>query len=80
VKARNTTNPRRIANPVASTPNTPAARSPSLKKLPSGALRRTSSMAAIARPVVAPMSRSDQPRFIARIAAGRDRRGIMPMG
>jgi hypothetical protein len=31
VKARKTMNPRKTENPVASTPNTPEARSPSLK-------------------------------------------------
>ena len=39
--------PAKIANPPASTPNTPDARSPSVKKLPSGALRRTRSIAVI---------------------------------
>src|SRR5688572_1736406 len=39
--------PAKIAKPPASTPNTPDARSPSAKKLPSGALRRTRSIAAI---------------------------------
>jgi len=39
--------PAKIANPPASTPNTPDARSPSVKKLPSGGLRRTTSIAAI---------------------------------
>jgi hypothetical protein len=36
------------AKPVARTPNTPEARSPSVKRLPSGAPRRTKSIAAIA--------------------------------
>ncbi len=40
--ARNTTKPRMIAKPVASTPKTPAARSPSVKNPSSGARRRTS--------------------------------------
>src|SRR5262245_16153092 len=42
------TNPAKIAKQVARTPKTPEARSPSVKKLPSGARRRTSSMAVIA--------------------------------
>src|SRR5215210_4436912 len=40
--------PSRIANPDASTPKTPEARSPSVKWLPSGARRRTRSIAPIA--------------------------------
>jgi hypothetical protein len=39
--ARKTMKPSRIANPVESIPKVPAARSPSLKKPPSGARRRT---------------------------------------
>src|SRR5262245_35282861 len=38
------TNPSMIAKPVERTPKTPAARSPSWKRLPAGAFRRTSSM------------------------------------
>jgi hypothetical protein len=37
--------PRSSANPVASTPKTPEARSPSRNRLPSGARRRTRSIA-----------------------------------
>src|SRR5436189_5343873 len=58
--------PSSTEKPVASTPKTPAARSPSSKKLPSGARRRTSSMTATATAVttrVIPMARK---RFIAR--------------
>jgi hypothetical protein len=40
VKARKMTNPGRTENLVARTPHTPAARSPSEKKLPFGANRR----------------------------------------
>jgi hypothetical protein len=47
VNARKMTNPSNSANPVASTPNTPDARSPSLKYPPSGARRRTRRIAAI---------------------------------
>ena len=43
--------PRSTEKPVASTPNTPEARSPSLKKLPSGARRRTSSITVVVRAV-----------------------------
>jgi hypothetical protein len=47
VKARKMMKPAKIAKPPASTPNTPDARSPSAKRLPSGAPRRTRSIAAI---------------------------------
>src|SRR5687768_11273581 len=47
VKARKITKPAKIAKPPARTPKTPDARSPSVKKLPSGARRRTKSIAVI---------------------------------
>src|SRR4051795_13624585 len=45
--------PRSTEKPVARTPNTPDARSPSSNTLPAGARRRTSSIAATATPVTA---------------------------
>ena len=58
--------PAKIANPPASTPNTPDARSPSLKRLPSGAPRRTSSIAAIATTLAAIRAANVQGRLIPR--------------
>ena len=51
VNASTTTSPSSTENPVARTPNTPDARSPSWKWLPSGADRRTMSITAIAAAV-----------------------------
>ena len=48
--------PSSTEKPVASTPKTPEARSPSAKRLPSGAPRRTSNIAATARAVAAAMT------------------------
>jgi hypothetical protein len=48
------------------TPNTPEARSPSVKLLPSGALRRTSSIRVIAAPATMTVMRSAQTRFTTR--------------
>ena len=56
--------PSSTEKPVASTPNTPEARSPSRKRLPSGAPRRTSSITVTATAVVAAMMRTAQTRFI----------------
>ena len=50
--------PSRTENPVARTPNAPAARSPSSKTLPSGARRRTSNIEAMAIAVAETMIRS----------------------
>src|SRR5215211_2569319 len=50
--------PATTEKPVASTPNTPDARSPSRKRLPSGAPRRTSSITVTARAVVAATMRT----------------------
>ncbi len=49
--------PSSTEKPVASTPKTPDARSPSAKKLPSGACRRTSSIAVTAIAVTATVMR-----------------------
>jgi hypothetical protein len=66
VNARKMTKPAKIANPVASTPNTPEARSPSVKKLPSGARVRTSKIAAIARASATTTMTMPQNRLIGR--------------
>ena len=56
-------NPSSTENPVASTPKTPAARSPSAKKPPSGARRRTSSRAVTAIAHATAMIRNAQTTF-----------------
>src|SRR5580765_3822279 len=58
--------PRSTEKPVANTPNTPAARSPSLKWLPSGARRRANSISTMATVVVPTMIRTATTRFIER--------------
>src|SRR6478752_4964093 len=55
--------PSRTENPVARTPNTPAARSPSLKWLPSGARRRARSMRVMATVTVEATMRIATNRF-----------------
>src|SRR3954453_9733957 len=57
-------NPSRIENPVARTPNTPAARSPSPKKPPSGARRRTNSSAVTPTAQAPVMATKPQMMFI----------------
>src|SRR5687767_5930866 len=70
-----------MEKPVASTPNTPEARSPSEKKLPSGARRRTKSIAPMARPVATATSAAARKRFIAPLPGdqwlGFDRRVLL---
>jgi hypothetical protein len=63
--------PSRTENPVARTPKTPDARSPSVKRLPSGAERRTSSMAATAIAVAATVMSRPQTRFTSRWQSSR---------
>ena len=58
-------NPSRTENPVASTPKTPAARSPSSKKPPAGARRRTNSSAVTATAAEAAVMRIAQTMFTA---------------
>lgn len=57
--------PSSTENPVASTPNTPDARSPSANRLPSGARRRTSSMAVTVTAVTASVRRPPSRMFTA---------------
>ena len=56
-------NPAKIAKPPASTPKTPDARSPSEKKLPSGAGRRTNSIAEIVTALATTTTRRVKKRF-----------------
>src|SRR4026207_933863 len=58
--------PAKIANPPARTPNTPDARAPSVKELPSGALRRTASIA----PIVATLTTTRMTMAQRRLMAG----------
>src|SRR6478736_864562 len=64
--------PSSTENPVASTPNTPEARSPSLKKLPPGARRRTSSIAVTATAVTPARIASERSRFTSGVLARVD--------
>src|ERR1700712_4971794 len=64
--------PSSTENPVARTPNTPDARSPSVKKLPSGARRRTRSMAVTVIAVTTATMRAPATMFMPRnIRVGR---------
>src|SRR5262245_8006510 len=58
--------PSSTENPVASTPKTPEARSPSEKKLPSGARRRTNSIAETVTAQAPAVIRTPQTMFIGR--------------
>ncbi len=74
-------NPAKIAKPPASTPNTPDARSPSLKRLPAGARRRRSSIAAIAAVFATTMTTMPRSRRTRPVILGeRRRRGIVRSG
>src|SRR6185503_19409993 len=68
--------PAKIAKPPASTPNTPDARSPSLKRLPSGALRRTTSIAPTATTLATTTITMAQKRLI-RGGAAQCRQGAV---